>query len=300
MKKCCLGCFIAILVIVIACGVCCAVILNSTPLKLGISETNIAGDVSLSDLGLEDKKLIDLVKGLVSLNEFEDSQVVTNPYLSSEGNKAKTNLEKSSIYKDGEVQYYALAVGKATYIQRYLYEYNDTTLAYILDSAINTSLPSVNFGVNDASVKEVSITNLSDRGHAKIVLSIPFQTESELNVFKIDHVLFTVEFNFVITTSGEIATISSSVEEEFVPQLTINDGNIIITAVIEHQLNKALEGGVSTVATKTVNAFVKVLNNLGQVGTADVNSEKVVKGNDKLGIDGVKNGSITFITHLEE
>ncbi len=300
MKKCCLGCFIAILVIVIACGVCCAVILNSTPLKLGISETDIVGDVSLSDLGLENKKLIDLVKGLVSLNDFEDSQVITNPYLSNEDNKAKTNLEKSSIYENDEVHYYALAVGKATYIQRYLYEYNDTTLAYILDTAINTSLPSINFGVNDAKVKEVSISNNGDRGHAKIVLSIPFIAESELNVFEIDHVLFSVEFDFVITNSGEIATLSSSAEEEFVPQTTINDGNIIITAVIEHQLNKALEGGVSTVATKTVNAFVNVLNNLGQVGTADVNSEKVVKGNDKLGIAAVKNGSITFITHLEE
>lgn len=300
MKKCCFGCFIAILVLVIACVVCCVVVLNTTPLKLGISETDFVGDVSLSDLGLENQKLIDLLKGLVSLNEFEDSDVINNAFLSNEDNKAKTNLEKSSIYNNNEVQYYALAVEKATYIQRYVYEYNDTTLAYILDSAVNTSVPSINFGVNNASVKEVSISNQGDRGHAKIVLSIPFQTESEMNVFEIDHILFTVDFDFVITTSGEIAPLSSSAEEDFVPKTTINDGNIVITAVIEHQLSQALEGGVSTVATKTVNAFVNVLNNLGQVGTADVNSEKVVIGNDKLSIDGVKNGSISFITHLEK
>lgn len=298
MKKCCFGCLIAILIIVIACAVCSVVVLNSTPLKLGFSETDLVGDVSVADLGLENKKLVDLLKALTSLNSFEDSSVVTNPYYPSEDQNAIDNLSKSSIYEAGNVNYFVLPTQKATYYQKYMYSYSDRTLAYILNSAINSSIPSVNFGVTDATVKEVSITNISDRGHAKIILSIPFQTESELNVFEIDHVLFTVEFDFVANYMDGYLNLYT-VDDKFEPQTMINDGNIIMTAIIEHQLNQALEGGISTVATKTANAFIKVLSNLGKVGTATINSEKVVVADEKIGTIGISNGSISFITFVE-
>lgn len=298
MKKCCFGCLIAILVIVVACVVCDFVVLNTTPLKLGISETDLVGDVSISDLGLENEKLKDLLTALASLNSFEDSSVVTNPYYPSEDQNAIDNLSKSSIYEAEELNYFVLAAQKATYNQKYMYSYSDRTLAYILNSAINGSIPSVNFGVSDATVKEVSITNIGDRGHAKIILSIPFQTESEMNVFEIDHVLFTVEFDFVANyMDGSL--VLYTVDDKFEPQTKINDGNIIMTAIIEHQLNQALEGGMSTVATKTANAFIKVLSNLGKVGTATINSDKVVVDSEQIGTVGIKNGSISFITFVE-
>lgn len=298
MKKCCFGCLIAILVIVIACVVCGFVVLNTTPLKLGISETDLVGDVSISDLGLENEKLKDLLTALASLNSFEDSSVVTNPYYPSEDQNAIDNLSKSSIYEAEELNYFTLVAQKATYNQKYMYSYSDRTLAYILNSAINGSIPSVNFGVSDATVKEVSITNIGDRGHAKIILSIPFQTESEMNVFEIDHVLFTVEFDFVANyMDGNL--VLYTVDDKFEPQTKINDGNIIMTAIIEHQLNQALEGGMSTVATKTANAFIKVLSNLGKVGTATINSDKVVVDSEQIGTVGIKNGSISFITFVE-
>lgn len=298
MKKCCFGCLIAILVIVIACVVCGFVVLNTTPLKLGISETDLVGDVSISDLGLENEKLKDLLTALASLNSFEDSSVVTNPYYPNEDQNAIDNLSKSSIYEAEELNYFALVTQKATYNQKYMYSYSDRTLAYILNSAINGSIPSVNFGVSDATVKEVSITNIGDRGHAKIILSIPFQTESEMNVFEIDHVLFTVEFDFVANyMDGNL--VLYTVDDKFEPQTKINDGNIIMTAIIEHQLNQALEGGMSTVATKTANAFIKVLSNLGKVGTATINSDKVVVDSEQIGTVGIKNGSISFITFVE-
>ena len=297
MKKCCVACLVILLIFVVAIGVAFGVVWNSTPLKLGIADTKILGDSSLTDLGLEQFKIKDITKGIVKMNDFDSSTVLTNAYNSvTEAQNALSALEGSSVKTGAELNCAALLTSEAYYSKNYLKTYSDNTLAFLLDTAISTTEKTDNsyYGGINLSVPEITISN-ANKPHAKIVLKIPVQASSSVIQNIPNFVLITVSFDFEVSQYGKITSTSDC-------SAVINDGNEIVSAVIEKMLASALPDGIESVKDHTTSLFAKLITNLGVIGTqgsASVDENGVVSGEPTYGITGVNDGSITFLTYTK-
>lgn len=297
MKGCCIACVVICLVLILALGIAFGVLWNSTPEKLGIADVKLINERSLTDLGIENFKFKEIVKGIRQLNKFDSSSVLSNVYNTvSESQNALTNLEGSNIKPGKELDPSLLLTTQADYSKPYLKKYQDTTLAYLFNTALESSTSSEKsyFGtLKNVSVAEVSIVKTESEPSAKIVLKIPFAEESTSKFFP-EYVLLTVFVNFNVSKLGRATEGESSI--------VVNDGNEVFTAIISKSLDSYLDNGLEQIKTTTSELFFKMINNLGciaSLGSATMGTDGSITGEPAYGVSGVDNGTITFAVYYK-
>lgn len=296
MKGCCIACVVICLVLILAVGIAFGVLWNSTPEKLGIADVKLINEKSLTDLGIENFKFKEIVKGIRQLSKFDSSSVLSNVYNTvTEAQNSLNNLEGSNIKTGAELDPLLLLTTQAEYSKPYLKKYQDTTLAYLFNSALalSTSAGKNYFGGLNVSVAEVSIVKTESATNAKIVLKIPFAEESTSKYFP-EYVLLTVFVNFNVSEFGRATEGESSI--------VVNDGNEVFTAIISKSIDGYLENGLEQIKTTTTELFFKMINNLGciaSLGSATMGTDGSITGEPAYGISGVDNGKITFAVYYK-
>lgn len=297
MKGCCIACAVICLVLILAVGIAFGVLWNSTPEKLGIADVKLINERSLTDLGIENFKFKEIVKGIRQLSKFESSSVLSNVYNPvAENQNALNNLNGSNIKQENSVNPELLLTTEAEYSKPYLKTYQDTTLAFLFDTAlsISTSAGKNYFGaLNKVSVAEVSIVKTESATGAKIVLKVPFAEESTSKLFP-EYVLLTVFVNSNVSEYGRATEGESSI--------VVNDGNEVFTAIISKSLDSYLDNGLEQIKTTTTELFFKMINNLGciaSLGSATMGTDGSITGEPAYGIGGVENGKITFAVYYK-
>lgn len=296
MKGCCIACVVICLVLILAVGIAFGVLWNSTPEKLGIADVKLINEKSLTDLGIENFKFKEIVKGIRQLSKFDSSSVLSNVYNTvTEAQNSLNNLEGSNIKTGAELDPLLLLTTQAEYSKPYLKKYQDTTLAYLFNSALalSTSAGKNYFGGLNVSVAEVSIVKTESGTNAKIVLKIPFAEESTSKYFP-EYVLLTVFVNFNVSEFGRATEGESSI--------VVNDGNEVFTAIISKSIDGYLENGLEHIKTTTTELFFKMINNLGciaSLGSATMGTDGSITGEPAYGISGVDNGKITFAVYYK-
>ena len=296
MKGCCIACVVICLVLILAVGIAFGVLWNSTPEKLGIADVKLINEKSLTDLGIENFKFKEIVKGIRQLSKFDSSSVLSNVYNTvTEAQNSLNNLEGSNIKTGAELDPLLLLTTQAEYSKPYLKKYQDTTLAYLFNSALalSTSAGKNYFGGLNVSVAEVSIVKTESGTNAKIVLKIPFAEESTSKYFP-EYVLLTVFVNFNVSEFGRATEGESSI--------VVNDGNEVFTAIISKSIDGYLENGLEQIKTTTTELFFKMINNLGciaSLGSATMGTDGSITGEPAYGISGVDNGKITFAVYYK-
>ncbi len=290
-KKCCITCLVVLLVIIIVLGITVGVLINSTPAKLGFADKKFSYGFSLQDLGVADFKIIDIIKGFAALHKFNDASLITNPYSDATASQETFSLFKNSnILSDHKVNCAEVLTAKVVYDNKYLKIFKDTTLAFILNSAIESDKNSNILNEIIFNVKEISITN-KDVPHAKIALKLEknsypndAQKKSILDTI-INSIIVIVDFDFDVDNNGLITTKNN--------ELLINNGDKFITAIINYQLGD----GLDTLRDKVATLFTTMITNIGVIGNATTDSNKVIQGVPTYGKNGVNTGSISFITY---
>lgn len=301
--KCFFSCVITCVVLLLVFPITALVLMNQTPEKLKFGDKKLIGDKSLADMGLSNLKLKDLTQGLVNLREFDENDFIVNTYnTNAEAQIAKENIKQSSL-DSLNVNFASVLTDKVTYDNAYMLTYKDTTLAFILNSALNTTSQtnSREIPLKGIHVKELSITNNSVP-HAKILLSFPSFEDSSFKDSKVfggfaNSPLITLEFDFSVSAEGSVS-IAENGENKAISCL-INDGDKMITAYFNH-LIKGQNMVIDEISDIVSDSFVHLLNNLGQIGKADVLDNNVVQGTAYFGSDAISNGKITIITYIAE
>ena len=304
MKKFFAGILITILCIVVIVVVAAVVVVNLTPRQLKLEDLSL-GNMTIKELGIADTKILEIIKSITNIGKVEEDDVVNRPFDSTaEKEKADGNLDNSSV-SDGSLS--DILKDKVVYDKRYLLTYQDTTIAYILDSAIHDAEnPSEAIEVlQDAhiSVKEIAITKKDTNGAIRIVAEINLgdfkaQIEDKLGAAKSfltvpEKVFLVSELDFTVDSNGKMQTTSKS--------LSINGNNEdpVSKAIIQVVLSNMEEG----MTLEKLNGYMgsalsEIIYNLGAIGEATATEGNVVEGEPTLGIGGIKENAISVITHV--
>ena len=304
MKKFFAGLLITILCIVVIVVVAAVVVVNLTPRQLKLEDLSL-GNMTIEELGIADTKILEIIKSITNIGKVEEDDVVNRPFDSTaEKEKAEGNLDNSSV-SEGSLS--DILKDKVVYDKRYLLTYQDTTIAYMLDSAIHDAEnPSEAIEVlQDAhiSVKEIAITKKDSNGAIRIVAEINLgdfkaQIEDKLGAAKSfltvpEKVFLVSELDFTIDSNGKMQTTSKS--------LSINGNNEdpVSKAIIQVVLSNMEEG----MTLEKLNGYMgsalsEIIYNLGAIGEATVAEGNVVEGEPTLGIGGIKENAINVITHV--
>ena len=304
MKKFFAGLLITILCIVVIVVVAAVVVVNLTPRQLKLEDLSL-GNMTIEELGIADTKILEIIKSITNIGKVEEDDVVNRPFDSTaEKEKAEGNLDNSSVSKGSLSD---ILKDKVVYDKRYLLTYQDTTIAYMLDSAIHDAEnPSEAIEVlQDAhiSVKEIAITKKDSNGAIRIVAEINLgdfkaQIEDKLGVAKSfltvpEKVFLVSELDFTVDSNGKMQTTSKS--------LSINGNNEdpVSKAIIQVVLSNMEEG----MTLEKLNGYMgsalsEIIYNLGAIGEATVTDGNVVEGEPTLGIGGIKENAINVITHV--
>lgn len=304
MKKFFAGLLITILCIVVIVVVAAVVVVNLTPRQLKLEDLSL-GNMTIEELGIADTKILEIIKSITNIGKVEEDDVVNRPFDSTaEKEKAEGNLDNSSV-SEGSLS--DILKDKVVYDKRYLLTYQDTTIAYMLDSAIHDAEnPSEAIAVlQDAhiSVKEIAITKKDSNGAIRIVAEINLgdfkaQIEDKLGAAKSfltvpGKVFLVSELDFTVDSNGKMQTTSKS--------LSINGNNEdpVSKAIIQVVLSNMEEG----MTLEKLNGYMgsalsEIIYNLGAIGEATVTEGNVVEGEPTLGIGGIKENAISVITHV--
>lgn len=318
---CLLKIFIAIVVIAILLVVAAVVIVNLTPDQLGIADIDING-TTLREMGLADTKIKEIIRFATDVMNANSSDIVTNPYnAQTEQSTADNNLSASVSVTPGEggYNYTDILTDKVLYDGNYLYEYRDTTLAYLFQQMLDEANSGNADISNDAldflnringRVEEVSINAAGLGYELRLVVSIDLGSyktaiESRLpfRIVRIPDRVYIVSYSDITANSeGELVPAGRSIR--------INDIESVVAdaifTVISADAAENVEGGEELTGQEAVNraigdGFAAVIANLGRVGTADCDEQtRIVTGNVILGASGISSHALTVITYTAD
>lgn len=335
-KKGAVGCLlvsaITFVIIIALIGGGIAVLLNMTPEGLGIAEVKIQG-VTLTELGLGQTKIKDIIKNFKSLVNVKEADVVQNGYDDKvEADKAEGNLG-SVLPSVGEGEkkepdFTTIIQNPVFYDKQYLISYDDTTIAYIFNKIIEQSvikadnttstegqkglefIKKINGKINEISV----IKNADGSFELRIVLSVSladFKADIAKELGSLSNIVPIPEKVFLVSRRELSANAEGKIETKDI-SLSIggNENNplnkalmkIINKVAASQSSNSAEEIDTKFINDKIGQGFAEVIAHLGKIGTATTVSEEdntVTEGSEILGAVGLDKGKITVITNVD-
>lgn len=311
---------IAILIIVLLIGIAVAVVVNMTPEQLGIADIEFNG-TTLRELGLADVKIKEAFKFIKDVLNADSGNIVQNAYIpETEKSVSENNLGAAVNVGTGNngLVYSDILKDKVVYDEEYLYEYKDTTIAFIFQSMLDEGETAASSESNgaieflrdiDGRVDEISIYSVSGGYELRAVVSIDiseFKSEIEARIpfglVKLPDRIYLVSYSSLSADAdGELVTSGKAIR--------INDVESVISDAIFDVLSDKAEQSVDTDEDlgdeQTVNGligegFAAVILNLGRVGTAEYDADtRAVTGEAVFGVSGIGEHSLTVITYTE-
>lgn len=297
------GIIFSLIAIVLILVIAFAVVINLTPRQLGIADLKIEGK-TVEEMGIADTKIVDIYKSVKSLSKVNESDVVTNTY-DEEQEKDKSQDKFSGSSLDGKDDYSSIISGKVEYDTKKIVEYDDVTLAYIFNNAVQNGADSSSDAVKvlkDANVvvKEITIGVSDGKGTMRIVSMVELgQYKSDIEnalgaakaLFKVPEKVYIVsEISFTVDeTNGKMISKSESV------CVNGNNDDPVTKAILNVIVGK-IDGvdSVDGLNEKLGEAVSAVTYNLGGIGGVAMDEEIYV-----YGICGVKDHKLSLVTHVK-
>lgn len=297
------GIIFSLVAIVLILVIAFAVVINLTPRQLGVADLKIEGK-TVEEMGIADTKIVDIYKSVKSLSKVNESDVVTNTYdEEQEKDKSQDNFSGSSL--DGKDDYSSIISGKVEYDTKKVVEYDDVTLAYIFNNAVQNGADSSSDAIKvlkDANVvvKEITIGVLEEKGTMRIVSMVELgQYKSDIEnalgaakaFFKVPEKVYIVsEISFTVDeTNGKMITKSESV------CVNGNNDDPVTKAILNVIVGK-IDGvdSVDGLNEKLGEAVSAVTYNLGGIGGVAMDEDIYV-----YGICGVRDHKLSLVTHVK-
>ena len=255
-------------------------------------------------MGIADTKIVDIYKSVKSLSKVNESDVVTNTY-DEEQEKDKSQDKFSGSSLDGKDDYSSIISGKVEYDTKKIVEYDDVTLAYIFNNAVQNGADSSSDAVKvlkDANVvvKEITIGVSDGKGTMRIVSMVELgQYKSDIEnalgaakaLFKVPEKVYIVsEISFTVDeTNGKMISKSESV------CVNGNNDDPVTKAILNVIVGK-IDGvdSVDGLNEKLGEAVSAVTYNLGGIGGVAMDEDIYV-----YGICGVKDHKLSLVTHVK-
>lgn len=297
------GIIFSLIAIVLILVIAFAVVINLTPRQLGIADLKIEGK-TIEEMGIADTKIVDIYKSVKSLSKVNESDVVTNTY-DEEQEKDKSQDKFSGSSLDGKDDYSSIISGKVEYDTKKIVEYDDVTLAYIFNNAVQNGADSSSDAVKvlkDANVvvKEITIGVSDGKGTMRIVSMVELgQYKSDIEnalgaakaLFKVPEKVYIVsEISFTVDeTNGKMISKSESV-------CVNGNNNDPVTKAILNVIVGKIDGvdSVDGLNEKLGEAVSAVTYNLGGIGGVAMDENIYV-----YGICGVKDHKLSLVTHVK-
>lgn len=297
------GIIFSLIAIVLILVIAFAVVINLTPRQLGIADLKIEGK-TVEEMGIADTKIVDIYKSVKSLSKVNESDVVTNTY-DEEQEKDKSQDKFSGSSLDGKDDYSSIISGKVEYDTKKIVEYDDVTLAYIFNNAVQNGADSSSDAVKvlkDANVvvKEITIGVSDGKGTMRIVSMVELgQYKSDIenalgaakDLFKVPEKVYIVsEISFTVDeTNGKMISKSESV------CVNGNNDDPVTKAILNVIVGK-IDGvdSVDGLNEKLGEAVSAVTYNLGGIGGVATDEDVYV-----YGICGVKDHKLSLVTHVK-
>lgn len=314
-----------IIVIVLIVGIGVVVLGSMTPAQLGVADLEFAEGVSIRSMGFADMKIFDIIKEFKNLfSEPNLEDIVSNaPDPEVEEPIVELNLGESSASVGGEIDYLKIAENAVIYDEELLLEYNDTTIAFLINEIISAGSEQAGeegeeeaveaFKELNAKVEEIIINVEGTERTMRFVISLNIETMIQEATEQADNPALNFALRAVPSKVYMVSDLLVSADANgklvFVSEdLRINDQDNQISEIILGLLSEMIdsenpeEGSAEEVINKGFGEIVgHVVGNLGKVGTADANeSTHVITGNIQLGNEGILDGKITVITYTED
>lgn len=302
---------IFVLTIIIILVIAAVVLLNMTPKKLHIDSIEISG-MSFAELGLSDVKFIDIIKGFKNLGKVDESKVVTNGY-NNEEEKAKTETLVKGSSLEGKDNYASIVSEKVTYDKQYLISYDDKTIAFMLNNAVQSADSSkeseaVKY-LKDANITIKELTLSKDNKSLRVVCSVDlkeFKGEIEGNIPDALKTFVKIPEKVLLVSELSIEDIGSESGKMIIKHKDIcingNNDDPISKAIIKVivQVTGSEEDSIASINEKVGQAVADVIGNLGKIGSAEVNDQNEVIGAVTIGMVGLYNNKVTLITFVAD
>lgn len=314
-----------IIVIVLIVGIGVVVLGSMTPAQLGVADLEFAEGVSIRSMGFADMKIFDIIKEFKNLfSEPNLEDIVSNaPDPEVEEPIVELNLGGSSASVGGEIDYLEIAENAVIYDEELLLEYNDTTIAFLINEIISAGSEQAGeegeeeaveaFKELNAKVEEIIINVEGTERTMRFVISLNIETMIQEATEQADNPALNFALRAVPSKVYMVSDLLVSADANgklvFVSEdLRINDQDNQISEIILGLLSEMIdsenpeEGSAEEVINKGFGEIVgHVVGNLGKVGTADANeTTHVITGNIQLGNEGILDGKITVITYTED
>ncbi|MFW5780566.1 MAG: hypothetical protein ACOCWI_03865 [Bacillota bacterium] len=311
-KGCCIGgclmkILITIVIIVVLIGGALWWVSNQTPDELGFADTDFGG-TTLREMGLAEMKIKDLISVIRNLMKPDETQIVTNPYdLEEDKEGADTNTIAAGIPMDGEDPDYMFLLGDEPLTTEIplLLEYTDTEIAYIMDTIIGYSeeydedvevIRDMNASLVQVEINKASISTV------EMMLAVDISSIKEDipmgGGLLPDRIYLNSVNKLEVDSSGIISTESQNIE---VNGMTDETSTAVINALLSAVDEDNEEDPVEFFNDAFGAVFKKVVNNIGYVGVADLDtSDQVIELTIEYGEDGIEDNVITLITREEE
>lgn len=317
-----------IIVFVLVVGIAVLVVGNMTPAQLGVADLEFSEGMSITTLGFADTKIFDIIKMFRNLFAEPDlADIVSNaPDATVEEPIVEANLSGSPLSSGGEIDYLAITENEVVYDNEYLYEYNDTTLAYMLNQIIDQGMEQAEGGEGEdqeaaqafkeinAKVEEIIIAVEGSERDMRFVISINVTSliaeateqannpaiEFALNrlpekVYMVSDFTLSADSNGTLVMTSEALRIND--QENAISELLLG----ILAGRFEEEGGEGGEGENTNVINEGFAEIVtKLVGNLGKVGTATKDSNNVVTGGVVLGSVGILDGKISVITYATD
>lgn len=293
--------FFVVLIAIVA--IAAGVLVTRTPRQLKIQDKAFMGGESFESLGLADTKFIDIYKSYKNLSKIEESDVVHNPYNSTEESpKLHANTQNSDF---NEAEMSTLATKKIIYNNVYMITYDDTTLAHLTNEAIkqakggNNTLNNMGFTVNE-------LTIINDTKTLRFVVSIDTPEESrKIPLVKVPEKIYAVVYLEIQFVDGKVLLVGK--------ELKINDKDDPVVAAILGKILKNQYGERASTPAEGIKLLMKdsgdqvseVVNNIGKLGVGtplageaeESTQKKVDPSTITYGLVGVAEHKLSFIGH---
>lgn len=296
-------------IVVLAVGAV-VVVINLTPNQLGAGELEIAEGYTLKNLGLDDTKIITIIKTIKNVLTPDEKAILTNqPNDEEEKSNVESSFANATVptKEDGTTDYTSLLTTELIYDDEYLIEYKDTTLCYIFDQVVKQSADSS----DDESIKFIKSLNGSIES---FTISYADGKYTARTVVGLDTASFKKEIEDNLGDAKSLVSVPNRVYLVSYLNLTANDSGLLVTthqsivindddSPVSQAIFKVLIGSVSENSDEGAlneligDALESVVKNLGSVGSATVDSSNKVTADKTLGTTGLKANALTVITH---
>ncbi len=310
---------IALVLIVVIVGVALIVVFNLTLAQLGMSNTKVTEEYSVSDLQLDQIKLGQAYTFLRALATEQDAtKIATKGYTEADGASADEKFSKTGIgLLNDTPNYENLLYSSAGSLQAITLK--QTELAYTLDSALHQFYTSTKGTVAaeysttvqilktlDASVVELSFYKQNDSIYLKTVIRLNIsEYTTELNgqlPFKLQDLVYCTLINKVEvknnTLLGIIPIRGRLSQTQFV-SVSVNNQNTEISELALNALFKVLSEDDTVLTCSIINTGVcalisDVCSNIGGIGVKNSTTDYQY---GEGGID-FENEQITFLPKI--